>query len=178
MVGDYQHHTGMTLDLFADNLGKSDDALMIYTAQRILNGDSAGDNTNIFDQQSQFNTNAYATRLACGSVALDRGRTLFGKDNVHWQPQIYLRKDDSTIGDLFRVRISRGDPKPPLGAVLLVTYNLQQAAESGKLMHIPQILAWSWTGHGALTTAAVFIANFAVCFLRQIISREAFYGDI
>jgi hypothetical protein len=98
MVGDYQHHTGMTLDLFADKLGKSDDAFMIYTAQRILNGDSAGDNTNIFDQQSQFNTKAYATRLACGSVALDRGRTLFGKVNVHWQPQIYFNAMPRTAG--------------------------------------------------------------------------------
>jgi hypothetical protein len=25
-------------------------------------------------------------------------------------------------------------------------------------MHIPEILAWSWTGHGALTSAAVTAA--------------------
>jgi len=94
MVGDYQHHTDMTIDLFADKLGKSDDPFKIYTAQRILNGgnDSVGDplvdNTNIFDQQSRYNTNVYG-KLGCGSVVLDRGQELFGKDNVYWQPQIY-----------------------------------------------------------------------------------------
>jgi len=97
-VGDYQHHTGMTQDLFADKLGKSDDAFKIYTAQRILNGNSTGDNTNVFDQQSEFNRNAYGTTLACGSVALDRGLTLFGKDNVHWQPQIYFNPMPRTAG--------------------------------------------------------------------------------
>jgi hypothetical protein len=104
IVGDYQHHTGMTVDLFAEKLGKSNDAFKIYTAQRILNGgnDSVGDalvdNTNIFDQQSPYNMGHYNKKLVCGSVVSDRGEELFGKGNVVWAPQIYYNPMPQAAG--------------------------------------------------------------------------------
>jgi hypothetical protein len=63
----------------------------------------------IFDQQSEYNQKSYAkkdpktgelipNRLACGSVALDRERELFGKNNVHRQPQTYFNAMPRTAG--------------------------------------------------------------------------------
>jgi hypothetical protein len=136
-VGDYQHHTDMTVDLFADKLGKSDDAFKIYTAQRFLNGgsdsvdDALVDNTNIFDQQSPYNTDAYG-ELACGEVVLKRGRTLFGKDNVHWPSQIYYNAMPQTARRALRRADLKYDPAKMLRARTAIVNLLKQ----GKVVRV------------------------------------------
>jgi hypothetical protein len=150
IVEDYQHHTGMTVDLFADKLGKSSDAVKIYNAQRILNGgnDSVGDalvdNTNIFDQQSEYNMNAFRekntgkpTRLACGDVVAHRGEELFGSGNVHWQPQIYYNPMPQTARRSPRRDDLRYDPARMLRARTAIRNVLNQgkAVKVGCLHH-------------------------------------------
>lgn len=142
IVGDYEHHTDMTIDLFADKLGKSDDAFKIYTAQRILNGgnDSVGDalidNTNIFDQQSKYNTDAYG-KLGCGELVVDRGQTLFGKDNVNWQPRIYYNAMPQTARRPLRRADLKYDPAKMLRARAAIGNLLKQgkAVKVGCLHH-------------------------------------------
>jgi len=142
IVGDYQHHPDMTIDLFADKLGKSNDAFKIYTAQRILNGgsDSVGDalidNTVIFDQRSKYNTDAYG-ELGCGDVVLHRGQTLFGKGNVHWQPQIYYNDMPQTARRPLRRADLKYDPAKMLRARTAIGNLLKQgkAVRVGCLHH-------------------------------------------
>jgi hypothetical protein len=77
VVGECTKHPGMAVDLLADKLGKSSDPYVLYQLQRLLNNNHH-DDTNLFDQHAPRYVKRYRTNLACGDVAKDSGKALFG----------------------------------------------------------------------------------------------------
>jgi hypothetical protein len=75
VVGAFQRHPGMDIDLLAE-AGLSNDAFKLYCLQRLLHNND--DDTNLFDERSGKMIAKFG-QLACGDVSLEAGKALFGR---------------------------------------------------------------------------------------------------
>jgi hypothetical protein len=98
VVGQYQKHDGMSVDLLAEKLGRSNDPFKILCLQRLLNNND--DETNLFDQQSDKNVTKYGTHLACGSVSQEASTSLFGSISLTYSSYHIPLKTITTRDDV------------------------------------------------------------------------------
>jgi hypothetical protein len=81
-------------------LGQSGDGQKLYGLQRFLHNNE----DNLFNQKSDFNVKKFKTTLACGSVAQNSGKTLFGEvsesySSYHKPLKIVNSRDDVKYED-------------------------------------------------------------------------------
>src|SRR5438552_6417886 len=79
VVGKFETHPGMLIDLIAE-VCKGSDSLKIHALQRLLRYNDASDNSdNIFAQHTPSNDHPVYHDMQCGIVAKSRGAQVFGK---------------------------------------------------------------------------------------------------
>ena len=169
VVGKYEYHPGMVVDLIAE-IGRGNDSLKLLAIQRMLYynrpDDSHINRDNIFEQHAPANDHVKYGNMACGIVAKFRGDQIFGNmtevfyDNPYHEPltgPVTKRSDvkykAKTISSLqTQLAAMLADGKPVRVGVLDGPINMGTVYnKQGQLVYFPRnLVAYHAGGHSVL----------------------------